>query len=49
MVKKPCYLNYLKFPTWIGTSAETDIRAQAVRAGELKLIEDLPGIQRNGL
>ena len=49
MVKKPCYLNHLKFLAWIGTSSETDIRAQAVGARELKLIEDFPGIQRDGL
>ena len=48
MVKKPCYLNHLKFLAWIGTSCKTEITAQAVGSRELKLNEGSTGVQGNG-
>ena len=48
MVKKPSYLNHLKFLVGTGTSSETEITAQALEGKEVELNENFTGIQRNG-
>ena len=49
MVKKPSYLNHLKFLAFIGTSSEPEVTAQVVGARKQKLNEDFTGIQGYGL
>ena len=48
MVKKPCYLNHLKFLIWIANSSETEVTARVVGAKKWKLDEDFTGTWGNG-